>query len=117
MAVASKKQVIDERNVQNDTRIYEYALHRAIMFMLCKSSADSSNLAENLIAIRKHLLTPKDNLTFREWLLTWARELYSPWAVNTVESELRNLNGEASIGNSKPGADCLHLSRSSDVWS
>jgi hypothetical protein len=106
MAATSGRVVIDHKLAQKNTVYYEYTLYRALVYLLRKDTVYDKDLAQNLIAIRTHLLTPRPGLIFRRWLHTWTHDLYWIWANHVAGREQKSLAVEVNIRASKPELDC-----------
>jgi hypothetical protein len=87
MTAMASQVVIDEQSVQANTQNYEYALERALVYLLSRDSETNLHLCRNLIAIRRHLLVPREGLAYKTWLLSWTSELYWTWAYPVYERE------------------------------
>jgi hypothetical protein len=93
--------VINEQSVQANTQNYEYALERALVYLLSRDSDTNLHLCQNLIAIRRHLMVPRDGLAYKTWLLSWTSELYWTWAHPVYEREQGLLIDTVRIGDPK----------------
>src|ERR1700753_254740 len=90
MAADPASHVVDEVIVKDDTNHYEYALHRALCYLLYEGSTET-DLLEDLLAIRKHLMSPAPRVLVKTWLYTWLGELYEIWGDQVVGSDSRML--------------------------
>jgi hypothetical protein len=110
MAANAFQIVIDEHTVQANTENYEYALERALTYLLSGDISTkfdpSHDICRNLIAIRVHLLTPRAGLVYKTWLFSWTNSLYWIWASEVYERIQESLIEVVRIGAPQVHLDC-----------